>query len=58
MEVKTKRVVQNLCCLRSFCDYCVAIIRTEELRGAVSLFQSNEIEIIQKEGGNAINFYK
>ncbi|KAL3125948.1 hypothetical protein niasHT_009477 [Heterodera trifolii] len=37
MEVKTKRFVHNLCALRSFGDYCVAIFRTEELRGAYSM---------------------
>uniref|UniRef100_A0A183BUW6 ANAPC4_WD40 domain-containing protein n=1 Tax=Globodera pallida TaxID=36090 RepID=A0A183BUW6_GLOPA len=37
MEVKTKRFVHNLCALRSFGDYCVAIFRTEELRGAYTM---------------------
>ena len=35
MEVKTRRFVQNVCALKSHGDYCVAIFRTEELRGAV-----------------------
>uniref|UniRef100_A0A914HN51 WD repeat-containing protein 55 homolog n=1 Tax=Globodera rostochiensis TaxID=31243 RepID=A0A914HN51_GLORO len=37
MEVKAKRFVHNLCALRSFGDYCVAIFRTEELRGAYTM---------------------
>jgi hypothetical protein len=35
MEAKMKRSVQNLCCLKSFGDYCVVILRTDEIRGAV-----------------------
>uniref|UniRef100_A0A183BU49 WD repeat-containing protein 35 n=1 Tax=Globodera pallida TaxID=36090 RepID=A0A183BU49_GLOPA len=39
MDVKVKRFVHNLCALRSFGDYCVAIFRTEELRGVAYTMQ-------------------
>ncbi|KAI3408169.1 WD repeat-containing protein 35 [Globodera pallida] len=39
MDVKVKRFVHNLCALRSFGDYCVAIFRTEALRGVAYTMQ-------------------
>lgn len=36
MEVKTKRYLDNVCCIRTFGDYCVIIFRTDEIGGAVS----------------------
>ncbi|KAI1714229.1 WD repeat-containing protein 35 [Ditylenchus destructor] len=37
MEVKTKRYLHNVCCIRAHGDYCVVVFRTDELRGAYTL---------------------
>uniref|UniRef100_A0A915D9I2 Anaphase-promoting complex subunit 4-like WD40 domain-containing protein n=1 Tax=Ditylenchus dipsaci TaxID=166011 RepID=A0A915D9I2_9BILA len=37
MEVKTKRYLHNVSCIKAFGDYCVVIFRTEELRGAYTM---------------------
>lgn len=38
MEVKTKRYLDNVCCIKTFGDYCVVVFRTDEIGGAVINF--------------------
>jgi len=35
MEIKTKRYLQNTCCIRGIGDQCLVVFRSNELRGAV-----------------------
>lgn len=35
MEIKTKRYLQNTCCIRGVGDQCLVVFRSNELRGAV-----------------------
>lgn len=38
MEVKTKRYLQNICCIRAYDDHCCVIFRSDELQGPVNKF--------------------